>query len=234
MVGGAPLNSQRNDLPGLGVGLLLEAGLDLLDLHGRFVGDVLLQLLEQVALGLLGGKAGNFLQNLHLFPLQLLGLRLGGLQLGKTVGQVLFLLLHVLRLAVQILFLLLQPALLLLQVGPALLLLPLVFVAGLQDLLLGLHQRLPLFALRALVGLVDDALGLLLGRADLLLGRLLPPLDSNRDADGQADYHAYHADDCRDGIGYHVVTYTSNNIVICRSGPPRRVPRENGPCGTCT
>ena len=61
-------------------------------------------------------------------------------------------------------------------------------VLGLQDLLLGLHQRLTLLALGALVGLIDDALGLLLGGADLLLGRLLAPLDAQRDTHRHTDH----------------------------------------------
>ena len=79
--------------------------------------------------------------------------------------------LHVLRLAVQVLFLLLEPPLLLLQVGPALLHLALILVAGLENLLLGLHQRLSLLTLGALDGLVDDALGLLLRTVDLFFPR---------------------------------------------------------------
>ena len=178
MVGGAALDGQRDDLPGLGVRLVLQAGLDLLDLHGRLVGDVLLQLLQEVVLGLLGGEAGDPLQHLQLALLHLLGLGLGGLQLVQAVCQLLFLLLNILGLAVQVLFLLLEAALLLLKITPALLFFLFVLVAGLQDLLLGLHQRLTLLALGALVGLIDDALGLLLGGANLLLGRLLAPLDA--------------------------------------------------------
>ena len=180
MVGSAALNGKGDDLPGLGVGLVLEAGLDLLDLHGRLVGHVSLQLIQQVGLGLLGGKAGDTLQGVHLLLLDALSLGLGGLQLGKTVGKVLFLLLHVLRLAVQVLFLLLQAALLLLQVGAALFFFLLVLVAGLQDLLLGLHQRFPLLALGALISVVDNAGGLFFRRADFTLRGGLSPLVSKQ------------------------------------------------------
>ena len=201
VVGGAALDGQRDDLPGLGVGLVLEAGLDLLDLHGRLVGHVSFQLIQQVGLGLLGGKAGDALQSIHLLLLDALGLGLGGLQLGKTVGKVLFLFLHVLRLAVQVLFLLLQAALLLLQVGAALFLFLFVLVAGLQDLLLGLHQSFPLFALGALIGIVDNAGGLFLGGADLTLRGGLSPLVSKQAAD---DKHHHSHQNTFDYIIYHI------------------------------
>ena len=66
VVGGIALNGQGNDLTGLGVRLVLKAGLDLLDLHGRLMGDLGLQLGDEIVLGLLGGKAGDALQHFHL------------------------------------------------------------------------------------------------------------------------------------------------------------------------
>ena len=197
VVGGAALDGQGDDLPGLSVRLVLEAGLDLLDLHGRLVGHIGLQLIQQILLGLLGGEAGDPLQDLHLALLDLLRLGLGGFQLGQTVGEMLLLALHVLGLAVQVLFLLLQPALLLLQVGPAFLLLPLVLVAGLQDLLLRLYQRLALLALGTLVRLVDDALGLLFRGADLPFRRRPAPLVSEQ----AAQHKGQHSHDAPDHIG---------------------------------
>ena len=195
MVGGAALDGQGEDLPGAGVRLLLELGLDLPHLHGRLVGDLLGQLVDEVVLGLLGGKAGDALQHLHLGLLDGSDLLPGLVQLGQLALQGLLLLLHVLGLAVQVLLLLLEPALLLLQVGPALLDLPLVLIAGLENLLLGLHQRLPLLALGALDGLVDDPLGLLLGAVDLLLRGTLAELDAGQDAYDQCDHGRDHTGD---------------------------------------
>ena len=227
MVGGAALDGQRDDLPGLGVRLVLEPGLDLLDLHGGLVGHVGLQLVKQVGLGLLGGKAGDLLQLGHLLLLELFGLRLGGLQLGETVGQMLFLLLHVLRLAVQVLFLLLQPALLLLQVGAALFLFLFVLVAGLQDLLLGLDHGLPLLVLCALIRLVDDLLGLVSGGVQILL-RLLP-LPQNAEHVHQHSTHQK-ADDSSDDILHvgclHLQKYKS--WLGTPRSPARPGPQEYG------
>ena len=121
MVGGAALNGQGQDLLGAGVGLLLELGLDLPHLHGRLMGDLLGKLVDEVVLGLLGGEAGDALQHLHLGLLDGGHLVPGLVQLGQLALQGVLLLLDVLGLAVQVLFLLLEPPLLLLQIGPALL-----------------------------------------------------------------------------------------------------------------
>ena len=178
MVRGAALDGQGEDLLGPLVGLLLELGLDLPHLHGRLVGHFLGQLADQVVLGLLGGEAGDALQHLHLGLFDGGRLFPGLVQFGQLALEAVLLLFNVLGLAVQVLFLLLQAPLLLLQVGPALLHFPFVLVAGLEDLLLGLHQRLPLLALGALDGLVDDALGLLLRAGDLLLRHASAVLDA--------------------------------------------------------
>ena len=209
MVGGIALDGQGDDLPGLGIRLVLKAGLDLFDLHGGLVGHVLLQLLEQIVLGLVGGETGDALQHLQLVLLGLLGLGLGALQLGQAGGELLFFFLDIVGLAVQGLFLLLKAVLLALQVGPALLHLALVLVAGLEDLLLCFHHGLALFALGAFIRLVDDALGLVLCRTDLPLGRFLPLLDANRDPHRQTDHDT---DDRSDKIGKHRVIYTSRKI----------------------
>ena len=108
MVCGASLDGQGDDLTGLRFRLVLIPGLNLLDLHGRLVGNVLLQLLEQKISGLLSGKAGDALQFVHLFLLQGFRLRLGGVQLGQLGGQLFLLPLDVLHLAVQIFLLLLK------------------------------------------------------------------------------------------------------------------------------
>ena len=138
MVGGAALDGQGDDFAGLGVRFLLEPGLDLLNLHGRLVGDVLLQLGEEVVLRFLGGEAGNALQLVHLLLLQGLGLGLGGVQLGQLGGQLFLLALDVLHLAVQVLLLLLKAVLLALELGAAVFDFFLVLVLGLEDLLFGL------------------------------------------------------------------------------------------------
>ena len=186
MVGGAALDGGGHDLPGAGIGLLLGACFDLLDLQGSLVGDLGLHLVDQVLLGFVGGKAGNALQHLGLAALEqadLLLLTVGGGVLGS---QRLLLLLDLLGLVIDVFFLLLQTALLLLQVGAAFLDFLLVFVSGAQDLLLRFQQGFALFALGALDGLVDDAQRLGLGTFDLaLVTFLLLPVDQNTSEDAK-------------------------------------------------
>ena len=177
MVGGAALDGQRDDLPGLGVGLFLAAGLDLLDLHGGLVGDIGLQLVQQVVLGLFTGKAGDPLQSVQLVLLQLLGLGLSLVQAQQLGSQLLLPLFHVFGFAVQVFFLLLQAVLLPLKLAAALTHLALVVVLGLQDLLLGLQQGFPLLALGTLIGIVDDLLRLVFGGVQIFVGLL--PLPQN-------------------------------------------------------
>ena len=194
VVGGATLDGEGNDLLGSGVRLFLGPGLDLLNLQGGLVGDLLLQLGQQDVLGLLGGHAGNALQLTDLLVLQLgqfLALGVQGLLLG---GQGFFLMLQVFQLAVQVFFFLIEAVFLLLQLGAALLDLGLVLGAGLQDLLLGLYQRLALLALGGLDGVVNDALGLFLRAGDLLFGDPLAVLHAHREPDGEKDHGANHAD----------------------------------------
>ena len=85
--------------------------------------------------------------------------------------------------------------LLALQVGTTLLDFTLMLVLGLQDLLLGLHQRLPLLTLGALDGLVDDALGLLLRTVDLFFRGALADLNADGNAYDECDHGRDHTGD---------------------------------------
>ena len=186
MVGGAALDGQGDLLPGVGIGLFLEAGLDLLELDGLLMGDLVFQLVNEVALGFLGGKARDLLEQLKLLglhPVQLLPVPVKLGELGR--GQ-LFLALQVLGLAVQGLFLLVQAVFLALELAAAVLDLAVELGALPQDLLLGLHGGLALFALGAFDGLVDDPPCLFFGGADLALGGSLSPLIADDGAGGQA------------------------------------------------
>ena len=202
MVGGAALDGQANDLLGLGVGLFLEAGFDLLDLHGRLVGDFGLQLGDQVGLGLLCGVAGDPFQCLHLFCLELGHLGSGFLQVCQA-GVVGFLLaLHVLQLAFQSFLLLLETAFLLLLFGASFF--DFAFKVGSfsKDLFLGLDQGFPLFAFSAFDGLVDDPLGLLLSAYDFFFRNLLAVEHARGDTYHKRDHECDHAGQ---DIGQHSV-----------------------------
>ena len=203
MVGGAALDGQGDLLPGVGLRLLLVAGLNLLELQRLLMGDIVLQLLDEVALGLLHRQAGDALQQLQLAVFQPVQLLLFLLQLGDASVHVFLFALQVFQLSVQVLLLGVDPVLLALDLIAAVLDLLVELAAGLEDFLLGLHGGLPLFALGALDGVVDDTAGLLLGGADFPLGGGLPPLVAGHKAQGKADQPRRDGDDDRD-IRWHL------------------------------
>ena len=134
MVGGAALDRGCDDLACALVGLLLGPGLDLLDLQGRFMRDLGLNLRDQVFLGLVGGQAGDALEHLGLAALDgadFLRFTVGGGVLGSKR---LLLLLDRIHLVIEVFLFLLQSALLLLDVGAAFLDFLLVFGAAFQNL----------------------------------------------------------------------------------------------------
>ena len=182
MVCGAALDGGGHDLPGALIGFVLGPGLDLLDLHSSFVSDLGLHLLDQIRLGLVGGKAGDALEHLGLAALDELDLVLFPLKGLVLLAQGLFLFLDSIGLAIDVLFLLLQPAFLLLQVGPAFLDFLLVIRAAFQDLFLCLQQDLTLLALGAFDGLVEDAGRFLLRAGNFLFRYLLAVLNTDREA----------------------------------------------------
>ena len=174
VVGGAALDGGGDDLSGPIVGLVLELGLQLLDLHGHLMGHIVPHGGDDVGLGLLHGEAGDLLQHLQLALLDQSHLGLLGLHRGDLVGQGLVLLFQGVGLAVQALLLLLKAALLLLQLGPTGLLLPLVLGAAFVYFFLCLYEGFSLFALCTLDRIIDDLLGFFLGVGDAALGILLP------------------------------------------------------------
>ncbi len=101
VIGGAALDGGGDDFPALFLGLVLELGLDFLDLHGSFVADVLLHGLKQVFLGLLLGQLGDPFQGLQMLFPQFLGLGLGFADLLQLPRKLVFLALKSLSLLVQ-------------------------------------------------------------------------------------------------------------------------------------
>ena len=121
MIGGAPLDGGGDDLPTFFLGLVLQLLLDLLDLHGSLVTNLVLHVLQQALLGLILGQLGDFLQLFQLLLADGLGLVLGLGDLLEPTVQLLFLALIGLGFLVEGGFLLFQTALLLAQLGAALL-----------------------------------------------------------------------------------------------------------------
>ena len=173
MIGGAALNGGGDNLPGLFLGLVLELLLDLLDLHGSIVADILLHRAKQELLGLLLGQAGDLLQSGELLLVGLLGGLLGLGRVGKPAAQLLLLALKGFGLLVQGRFFLLQAALLLGQLRPTVFDFLFEICARFMDFVLGLqkHFLLPVFTVAD--GFVDQTGSLRLRGADFPLRNLL-------------------------------------------------------------
>ena len=169
MVGGAALNGHGDNLPRPVVCLLLGPLLVLGDFQRLLMGKLPVQDGKKVRLRLLLRKTGDLLEFFVLAGLlQLRFLQaLGGLRQLLLEG--LLLLLHVLRLAVQVLFLLLDAALLALHLAAALLQLLLGIAFQLVNLVLGLQKGLFFLGFGSLDGVAHQALRFFLGGTKLCL-----------------------------------------------------------------
>ena len=170
MVGSAALDGRGDDLAGAGIGLVLGALLQLLDLERGLVRHFALDLLDQVLLGVFGSKTGNALKHFGLAALDDLDFFVFLVQSGMLLVESLFALFQRVGLAVEVLLLLLEPALLLLLLGAAFLDFLLVFVSGAQDIFLCLQHDFAFLAFSALDRFVDNTKRLFIGVGDLLLG----------------------------------------------------------------
>ena len=174
MVRGAPLDGQGDDLPGGLVRLLLGLLLELPDLHGLFVDQLALQVVQQVLLGLLHREGGDLLQHLKLAFFHLLGFPQALLRLFVLLLDLLFLALGVLPLLLQALLLLEDAPLLMLDLLAPVGQLFFRLVPQAVDLILAFQNDLLLLRLGGLYSVADDALGFLLGRTDGGLRLVLP------------------------------------------------------------
>lgn len=172
MVGSAALNGGGDDLAGTGIGLVLGALLKLFDLERGLVRHFALDLLDQVLLGIFGSKTGNALKHFGLAALDDLDFFVFLVQSGMLLVESLFALFQRVGLAVEILLLLLKPALLLLLLGAAFLDFLLVFVSGAQDIFLCFQHDFAFLAFGALDRFIDNTKSLFIGVGDLLLGAL--------------------------------------------------------------
>ena len=113
VISGAALNRGGDDLAALFLGLVLQLRLDLLDLHGGFVTNLVLNAVKQKFLCLILCQTGNLFQLRQLLLLELVGLCLSLGDLLEALGKLLFLAFKGFGLLVQSGFLLFQTALLL-------------------------------------------------------------------------------------------------------------------------
>ena len=91
MVGGTALDGLGEELAGLFVGVFLKLLFELQDFDRLVMGQVVLELTEEIFLGLLGGKAGNALEHIELALFDLLGLFQLFLDFLTALGQLLVL-----------------------------------------------------------------------------------------------------------------------------------------------
>ena len=113
VISGTALNRGGDDLAALFLGLVLQLRLDLLDLHGGFVTNLVLNAVKQKFLCLILCQTGNLFQLRQLLLLELVGLCLRLGDLLEPLGKLLFLAFKGFGLLVQSGFLLFQTALLL-------------------------------------------------------------------------------------------------------------------------
>ena len=172
MVCGAALDGGGDDLAGAGIGLVLGALLKLLDLERGLVRHFALDLLDQVLLRVFGSETGNALEHFGLAALDDLDLFVFLVQSGVLLVEGLLALFQRVRLAVEVLLLLLEPALLLLLLGAAFLDFLLVFVSGAQNILFCLQHDFAFLVFSALDRFVDNTKSLFVRVGYLLLGAL--------------------------------------------------------------
>ena len=201
VIGGAALDGGSDDLTALFLGLVLQLRLDLLDLHGGLVANLVLDAVQQEILCLILCQTGNLFQFGQLLLLELIGLRLGLGDLLKPLGKLLFLAFKGFGLLVQSGFLLFQTALLLTQLGAALFDFLVVFCARFMDFVLGFQKHFLLTVFTGTDGFVDQAGSLCLGRADLPLSDLLAVTDAKAEAGAQ--YHQNANGDNEKMIPFH-------------------------------
>ena len=115
VVGRAALDGQGDDLPGGFVRVLFGLLLKLPDFHGLLVGELALQVVQQVLLGLVHREVGDFLQHVKLALLHGLGLFQALLCLLVLLVDLVFLALHGFQLFLQALLLLEDAPLLMLD-----------------------------------------------------------------------------------------------------------------------
>ena len=101
MIRRAALDGGGDDLAGERVGLVLVLLLDLLDLHGALVADVVLHALEDIGFRLLLRQAGDLFQHLHLPALERSNVLFLFLNGSHLAGQLVLLLLVLIELFVE-------------------------------------------------------------------------------------------------------------------------------------
>jgi hypothetical protein len=183
LVAGVALDRHPDDPPRPRLGRLGRFELDLAEPAGAGVADILLDLGDDDLAGLVGRHAGDALELAELVGAQLLGLAPLRLQLALACLEGALASLDPFELAVEVLFLLLEPLLLALDLRSALAVLLLGAGPQADRLVLRLEQDLLLLG----GGAGAQPLGGLFGGLDRVGGRTLPQGVASPEADDQCD-----------------------------------------------
>ena len=173
VIGGAFLNGQGHDVPGLFLGLILGLSLDFPNHHGRVVIRVLLHPVHQNGLGLFGGKSGDAFQFGVLLVVQLLSLGLQLLGGGVFFVQRFLACFQVVKFLVQGFFALVDPALLPRNLRAAVTNFLVQFVLQANDLFLGLENGFLPLVLGFMLGVFQQVLNHFVGLPQLFLHDVL-------------------------------------------------------------
>ena len=173
-IGCAAGNGLADQLTGDGITFVLHVSLIGADLHGLFVGQLIVNVLQQHGAGIFLGHGGDGFQLFGLAQLELFQLVQAGFHQFAALFQVLFLALHGGGALIQRFLLLVHAAFLAADLRAAVL----DFLVGvsfqLERLVFGLDDGFLALLLGSLDGIVHDAFGFLFGRADLGFGGTLP------------------------------------------------------------
>ena len=198
-VGRAAGDGLADHFPGDVVAFVLHVGLVGGDAHGLFVGELIVDLLEQHGAGVLLGHGGDGFQLFHLAQLELFQFVQPGFHQFGALFQVFFLALHGGGALVQRLLLLVHAAFLAADLGAAVLDLLVRLALQLEGFVLGFDDGFLPFLFGGFDRIVDDPLGLLLSGAEFGLGHALAVGDAEVKAErpdrgGNDDDHQ-HRDD---------------------------------------
>ena len=196
VIGGDALDGKAQNLTRLLVRLGAGTLLGLTDDCGAFVRDLVLKGVEELLLSLFGGHAGNVLQTSIHLQHGLLQVAFATLDLALHGGKLVLARIEALDAAVKRLLALVKAILSGANFAHTLLVLSLGLLLHLEDLVLGLDDRLAAHRLSLTLGVGHELTSLLSGA----LGGRICKVAGDYETDGNADDDAYNADDDRKQI----------------------------------
>ena len=194
VVGGGPLDAEREDVAGAAVGFAPRLFLDLAHELGHLVARLVLGLLEEGVPGLRGAHAGDALELDHRLLVRFVHLVGELLRVGVAVAQRLLATFEVCGARIELLVALELARLRLAELLATVAQLALYLGADPVDLFLGLEAGFLERGLRLALGVLEELLGLALGACHLGRGQIAADQVTSGPADQQSyyDIHGYH------------------------------------------